>query len=907
MTTPNPESRERIFYSYRFGSAEFDEARFELRVAGLPVDVENRALEVLACLLRHAGEIVTKEELFDTVWAGRVTVDKVLPNAVAKLRRALGELNAQRIVTQARVGYRLDGQVTRTAQSHRQASRIALAAGQPVPLRENFTLTRQLGQTAASEVWLATQVRSGAERVYKFSVDGTRLPGLKREATIARVLHESVAERGHFVELIDWNFEEPPFFLECAHAGENLLQWAPSQLTGLDGEARVALFLQVVDAVAAAHAAGVLHKDLKPANVLIAGDGDGWHVRLGDFGSGRVLDPDVLDALGITHGGIGMTRDGAADASSGTPLYLAPEIFAGQLPSVASDVYALGIILYQCIAGSFSKPMTSGWEDDVGDALLCEDIRGATEGDPKKRLASAAELASRLRSRDARQVAARRQQDAHALAERERDLLKRSRARRPYLIALVAVLVVGIAGSLWLYASALDASNAARRELERANAINRFLNEDLIGRSNPLVLAKGKDASLEDMLLVARERATRRFASEPRTEATIRASLATLLNMIELMPEAEAEARRSLELFEREDGASSADALRARSTLTRVLTRVSKFDEALAQLQQLDRLTAGSRDARVRHVVSSAWGAYSMNRGDFAAAAPRYREAIAALREDDPESTAMLDSLRLDLVSVLSQTGETDEGKREGEALVADVIARDDGNDLMIAFARAALARIHMLGGELDKAEAELLSAQKTIVARLGERHSRNLMLTNDLYQIAVSGKQWPQAHALARRVHDGFAARFGPDHAATHMANVNLALAAYESGNAAEAQQRLRGIVDTLVAQMPTASPQRQFATFWLAAIEIERGAIVNAEPRLDLLDAGVLESLIGNGIWRFRIDTLRAQIALARNDTVTARSRLQVAVTGFADNKAGDDRFALRARDALASLTSD
>src|SRR5688572_25404635 len=102
-------------YTYRFGSAEFDEARFELRVGGLPVEVERRALEVLGYLLRHAGEVVTKEELLREVWAGRVTVDKVLPNAVAKLRRALGEANAERVVTQARVGYRVDGVVARTA------------------------------------------------------------------------------------------------------------------------------------------------------------------------------------------------------------------------------------------------------------------------------------------------------------------------------------------------------------------------------------------------------------------------------------------------------------------------------------------------------------------------------------------------------------------------------------------------------------------------------------------------------------------------------------------------------------------------------------------------------------------------------------------------------------------------
>lgn len=101
-------------FSYRFGTAEFDEARSELRVAGLPVEVERRALEVLAYLLRHTGEVVTKEELFREVWAGRVTVEKVLPNAINNLRRALGEANARGATTVVRLGYRLDGTVTRT-------------------------------------------------------------------------------------------------------------------------------------------------------------------------------------------------------------------------------------------------------------------------------------------------------------------------------------------------------------------------------------------------------------------------------------------------------------------------------------------------------------------------------------------------------------------------------------------------------------------------------------------------------------------------------------------------------------------------------------------------------------------------------------------------------------------------
>src|ERR1700760_197727 len=70
-------------YRYRFGSAEFDEARGELRVAGLTVELEPRPLQVLLTLLRHSDELVTREELFDAVWGDRPTVDNVLPNAIA--------------------------------------------------------------------------------------------------------------------------------------------------------------------------------------------------------------------------------------------------------------------------------------------------------------------------------------------------------------------------------------------------------------------------------------------------------------------------------------------------------------------------------------------------------------------------------------------------------------------------------------------------------------------------------------------------------------------------------------------------------------------------------------------------------------------------------------------------------
>ena len=109
---PNPHATAQPLYRYRFGSVEFDEARLLLTVGGVPVELEQRPLQVLALLLRHADEMVARDTLFDVVWAGRPTVDNVLANAVAKLRKGLGA-DAARIRTLPRIGYRLVGPVER--------------------------------------------------------------------------------------------------------------------------------------------------------------------------------------------------------------------------------------------------------------------------------------------------------------------------------------------------------------------------------------------------------------------------------------------------------------------------------------------------------------------------------------------------------------------------------------------------------------------------------------------------------------------------------------------------------------------------------------------------------------------------------------------------------------------------
>jgi non-specific serine/threonine protein kinase len=891
-------------YRYRFGSAEFDEASFELRVAGLRVEVERRALEVLACLLQHAGEVVTKEELFERVWAGRITVDKVLPNAITKLRRALGEANAELLATQPRLGYRLNGVIERVAVGRTPSSRLELRPGQPVPARENFILQRQLGGVGGSEVWLAEQARTHERRVYKFAADDDRLRALKREATLSRVLQESLEdERAHFVDLIDWNFEHPPFFLECEYGGDSLSEWAETHLKDTAVPQRLALFLQIADAVAAAHGVGVLHKDLKPANVLIAEEDAGWHIRLTDFGSGRLLDPARLEELGITQFGLPAAQGPASDSASGTPLYVAPEVFAGHTPTAQSDVFSLGVVLYQLLAGDLNRPMAPGWERDIDDELLREDIRLATDGNPARRLATVAELAAHLRNLDARRAQARQAREAEAEAKRAQALLARSRARRPYLIALVAALVAGVIVTGALYDTARHARDEAQQALARATAINRFLNEDLIGQSNPLVMSKGQGASLKDVLLGARDRVAKRFAGQPLTEASIHTSLTTLFNMIDLVAEAEAEARQALALYVHAEGESGPNALKARSLLARVLTRTAKFDEAQAELQTLDRLTAGSSDPYLRYLSDSVWGIYWMNRGDFAKAVPYYRTAIPLIRQAEPDNVTSRDSMRMDLINGLTQAGRLDEARQEGQALMDEINARDSDNGLVAAFAKAAVGRTYTVSGDPARAEAELLDAQKTIVQMLGPEHSRNLMIVSDLYDIAMLRKDWPKALEYAQRMHEGFRAKFGPDHTMALATLANWGQVFYEIGDAREAEARLQPAYRKLAAMLTATNPQCQVTAFWLAATDIELGRLDEAAALIETLQPTALEAAGADGSWALRLDALRGLLLDKRGQHDAAQPLLKSSVAGLEGKSAAGTQLYERARKALAA----
>ena len=896
-------------FRYRFGTAEFDEARFELRVSGLPVDVQRKPLEILACLLGHAGEVVTKDELLETVWEGRPTVENVIANAIAKLRGALGEENAERIVTQPRVGYRFNGPFERVAVGRAWVSRLELAAGMPVPGRANFQLESMIGRSVASEVWLARHAKTHEPRVYKFSPDGGRLAGLKREATLSRLLRENLGEQQFFARLLDWNFESPPFFLEYEYCGQNLAEWADTEahLTKRTVAQRLELFLRIVDGVAAAHGVGVLHKDLKPANVLVApAEAGDWHVKLSDFGSSRLLEPERLAELGITQLGLTMTASVLSDSGSGTPLYLAPELLTGAPPTVRSDVYALGVMLYQFVVGDFRKPLTAGWEADVSDPLLRQDIAAAAAGDPARRMQSATELADRLRRLEERRDETVRRSAADDRARAAEQRLAQARTRKPWIVAASCALALGAAASLYLAWQAVQERNRAERESGIAESVSRFLGEDLLSRSSPYVSGK-PDESLVAAIKAASADIDPRFAFEPAVAARLHQTMARAFDGRNDWDDARAEYLHAAKLWSQADGPLSQDAIVTRlqqSQMEARSYRAGSLEAAEKQLSEQEALVArvGAVRPEVTVWLASTRGMVALIKNDLPVASAQFRlaaEGAERLPEHFDLKTRLAFKQRQAFAFIRLGDGKMAETLfRELAAGYDRLNGPDSAEGLRI---RMNLTQALMIQREFAAAIAEADGLHAKMVETLGPDHEMTLQLLATRAQSHGSLEQWDAAIRDGLEAHRLAVAKQGPQ---TFYAIATLTDTATAQCRAMRLKEGLENAEsayrDSLAAFGPAAA-LTQAVAYARGACLIAAGKMDDASKLLEGVKPDNVAALAGDPSWGANLELAWAQIAFARHDYAGARKHLDAAKPGFSVPKA--EAYQVRAVSLLDS----
>src|SRR5271156_2363354 len=568
---------------WHFAGAVLDERTLELLVNGVNAGLERKPLEVLIFLLERSNEVCTKDELLAGVWPGRILSETVLTKCIGRLRDALGDQDQGVIKTAYGFGYRFIAPVQlELAAAAPQTTSLDLHPGDHPPGRPLWSLVERLGIGGYGEAWRARHDKTHEERVFKFALDETSLGTLKREITAFRILNDSLGGGGQIVRLLDWNLEQMPYFTEAEHiGGGSLIDWAKTRggLASIPLAERIEVVAKVATALAAVHAVGMLHKDLRPSNIFVKPvAGQPGDIAIGGFGSAAVLDAGQVDRLGITR--LGFTETIVPSGHNATAsLYRAPETLDGAPFTVKSDNYALGVILYQILMSDFHKAMPPGWRDSIEDELLREDLALVAESNPSLRLADAEVLAQRLRTLEERRRQLESQREAQARAASSYRRLEQARVRYVGVAVGVAALVIGLAISTGLYFKARRAEESSRAAAAQAETAAEFLTGE--------VWTQGSMGTPPELLRRVGDEIDAHFAAQPRIAAELHYLVGHSYARMHDYSSAIAHLSRVIELARALDGAGATPVLRSAAELIQIDEAQGHLKDTLPRYEAL--------------------------------------------------------------------------------------------------------------------------------------------------------------------------------------------------------------------------------------------------------------------------------------------------------------------------------
>lgn len=605
-------------------------------------------------------------------------------------------------------------------------------AGLSVPGRTGWILERRLGEGGFGEVWLGANRRTGSHRVFKFCYDAERLRSFKRELTLFRLLRETLGDRDDIARLYEVRLDEPPFYLESEYTEQgSLVDWAKAQ-GGIDTvplATRLDLVARIADAVAAAHSVGVLHKDIKPANILIHEQSPGDpRPRLSDFGIGKLTDEARARERGITIAGF--TRADDEPSQTGTMLYAPPETLVGSPFTMQGDVYALGVLLYQMAAGDLERPLAQGWERDVADRLLRNDIAVCVAGNESDRLSSAKLLAERLRT----------------LPQRRRAALRRRIARIGSLAAAVLMVLLVIAVSLGLRERHLR--NVAEANLARKTAAMDFFVAGFVESADPTRTRAGEPttghlvtvASKLDQMM---EDADKSFERYPDLKAEAFRTLGLVYKNLQIYGVALETMERALKIRQQLYRGEHVEIAESLLDVGDVHYWLKDFDTARKfheQSLQMRKRLLPPESAEVAESMNSL--AATLNAlGQMTEAEAYYREALAireVLSEEDPDFDRMLIAashnnlgtcLREQGVQLLAKGDEGCASEKFDEAekhfLEAIDLMRLVGGEQHFYLAKGLhnLAKYYAVRGKVEDARRSFVDALEMKRDRLGDQN----------------------------------------------------------------------------------------------------------------------------------------------------------------------------------------
>ncbi len=630
----------------------------------------------------------------------------------------------------------------------------------------SIRLEERLGEGGMGEVYIGVDDRLGRRVAVKAIRPDRRLKPRARDQFLreARILsqleHPNICRLYELVEEDDSDF----LVLELIR-GKNLREF---QEDGLSRSQCFDIAEQILTALAAAHSMSVVHRDLKPDNIMITPD---QTVKVLDFGLARTVaadSPKSTEASGahdlsvpVSSPGTNSTLTVIGDVK-GTPQYMSPEQARGEPVTAASDMYSFGLILSELFTGRlpYGDDLTM---DTLRHRARWGDIAPARGLDPQL-----AELIGRLTAfRSAERPA------ATEAVERLRWIRERPRRRLRRLIAaavaasLAVAAVVSIIGFVQARRAQKRAEASERSALAakaESEAVNSFL-RDMLASADPD--RYGIDVKVVDVLDSAAESVDDDFGEHPLIRAAVLHTLGETYHAIGEFTKAEGHLVDALEI------------------------RRDRLGEEHAQ-------TLSTR-ARIGAVLSDL--------GDFAEAEPILREVLDARRRslgDDPETANSMASLA-QLLQRDRRFEEALELARETLELRRQVLGEDHPDTFD---ADRLVARLNFDLGRHDEAERMLRATLDRQLEALGENHPEILSTTTTLVVVIFRARKFEECEVLARRVVDGWSAVLGEDHPKTLKAVSNLAITLVQLGRYEEAERLLRPSLELQRAALGAAHP---------------------------------------------------------------------------------------------------
>lgn len=413
----------------RFGAFEFDAQQRELRKHGLRIRVPDQSLEILTVLVEHPGDTVTRDRIQALLWPNGTVVgfERSINAAVKRLREALGDPadKACFIERVPRQGYRFIAPVHAVART-----------GTPPPdaragtMLAHYRLVERAGSGSMGEMWKAEDTKLGRTVALKLfprqvTADVGTLEVIRQEARhLAALNHPSICtihgleEHGGQSFLVMEYIDGLP--LTAVLEGDRL----PAQRVAEIG-------VQIARALACAHSNGVIHRDVKPANVMLTAGGI---VKLTDFGIAQAA-PRLAGAAPATN---------TEQSPAGTLGYLSPEQARGGPLDARSDIFSLGVVLYEMATGR--RP----FRGDTPAAVL-RALTGQQPARPRSLNPGMPRDLERVILKALEKDTALRWQDAGALAEALEPVAARRRARYGPLIPLAAAGVIAAVFAGWFW------------------------------------------------------------------------------------------------------------------------------------------------------------------------------------------------------------------------------------------------------------------------------------------------------------------------------------------------------------------------------------------------------------------------------------------------------------------------